>query len=291
MTLGESIARLRGERNMSQGDLAEALDVSRQSVSKWETNGSVPELGKLVQMSELFGVTLDELVKGQTAEKPAPEPPPVQTIIVERPARDTKKIVGVILLCFGGLVSFGLFLLSGALEGLLYGVCFLLCGVICLNAKKRAGLWCGWAAYLCVDLYLRYATGLTWRTIFFTMQWTPQQNYARLAIAWGQFLVMALLAVLTLRAYRAERYEPAKKRKAFLIAGWALYALRRLVPRLPLYRSARLRIVMELEAHGHYFLRALLFTVADYIFLALFVWLLVTTLGVWRWCRAQKNDG
>lgn len=289
MTLGETIAQLRAEHNLSQGDLAEALDVSRQSVSKWEANGSVPELGRLVQLSELFGVTLDELVNGEPTEKPAPEPPPVQTVLVERPVRDTQKIIGVVLLCFGGIVSFGLFLLSGDLGGLLYGAPFLLCGIICLNAKKRAGLWCGWATYLCVDLYLRYATGLTWGTIFFTMQWTPQQNYARLATAWGQFLVMSLLVVLTLRAYRAELFEPSKKRKAFLIAGWTLYALRWLVRRVPLYQRAQLRIVKGLEGAGRYFPRALLFSVVDYIFLALFTWLLVMTLGVWRWQKAQKR--
>ena len=41
MTLGENIVRLRTRKNWSQGDLADALDISRQSVSKWETGGSL----------------------------------------------------------------------------------------------------------------------------------------------------------------------------------------------------------------------------------------------------------
>ena len=61
MTLGENIVRLRTQKNWSQGDLADALDISRQSVSKWETDASIPELDKLLKLSELFGVTLDEL--------------------------------------------------------------------------------------------------------------------------------------------------------------------------------------------------------------------------------------
>ena len=65
MTLGENIVRLRTQRNWSQGDLADALDISRQSVSKWETDASVPELEKLLKLSELFGVTLDALVRGE----------------------------------------------------------------------------------------------------------------------------------------------------------------------------------------------------------------------------------
>ena len=64
MTLGENIVRLRTQKNWSQGDLADALDISRQSVSKWETDASIPELDKLLKLSELFGVTLDELVRG-----------------------------------------------------------------------------------------------------------------------------------------------------------------------------------------------------------------------------------
>lgn len=66
MSLGERIYKLRTEKEMSQGDLADALEVSRQSISKWETNGSVPELDKLIKLSEIFGISLDELVTGKT---------------------------------------------------------------------------------------------------------------------------------------------------------------------------------------------------------------------------------
>ena len=73
MTLGQNIARMRAQKGISQGELADALDVSRQSVSKWETDASIPELDKLVRLAELFAVTLDELVKGETPQAPAPE--------------------------------------------------------------------------------------------------------------------------------------------------------------------------------------------------------------------------
>ena len=65
MSLGERIYKLRTEKEMSQGDLADALEVSRQSISKWETNGSVPELDKLIKLSEIFDVSLDELITGK----------------------------------------------------------------------------------------------------------------------------------------------------------------------------------------------------------------------------------
>ena len=48
MSLGSNIHRLRTKHNMSQGALADELGVSRQSISKWETDGAVPELDKLV---------------------------------------------------------------------------------------------------------------------------------------------------------------------------------------------------------------------------------------------------
>lgn len=64
MSLGERIRFLRTGRNLPQNDLAEALGVSRQSISKWETDGAIPDLDKLVGMSELFWVSLDSLIKG-----------------------------------------------------------------------------------------------------------------------------------------------------------------------------------------------------------------------------------
>ena len=70
MDLGTTISRLRAQQGLSQGDLAEALDVSRQSVSKWETNASIPDLDKLIRLSRFFGISLDELVTGEsTPEK------------------------------------------------------------------------------------------------------------------------------------------------------------------------------------------------------------------------------
>lgn len=65
MTLGERLVMLRNEKSLSQDTLAEALGVSRQSVSKWETDASIPELDKLIRLSDLFDISLDELVRGK----------------------------------------------------------------------------------------------------------------------------------------------------------------------------------------------------------------------------------
>lgn len=63
MTLGEKIVYLRKQQGWSQEDLAEQLGISRQSISKWESETSVPELDKLVRISEIFHVSTDYLLK------------------------------------------------------------------------------------------------------------------------------------------------------------------------------------------------------------------------------------
>ena len=68
MALGEKLARLRKARGMSQEQLAEALGVSRQAVSKWELGEAVPDVSRVVAMSELFGVSTDYLLKDGSGE-------------------------------------------------------------------------------------------------------------------------------------------------------------------------------------------------------------------------------
>lgn len=61
MKLGQKIAELRKKSGLSQETLAEKMNVSRQAVSKWESNQSIPDIEKIVDLSELFGVTTDYL--------------------------------------------------------------------------------------------------------------------------------------------------------------------------------------------------------------------------------------
>ncbi len=62
MTLGQNIAAARKRNNMSQEDLANSLDVSRQSISLWETDQTIPTLDKLETICNLFNVTMDSLM-------------------------------------------------------------------------------------------------------------------------------------------------------------------------------------------------------------------------------------
>ena len=79
MSLGTNISRLRAEKRLSQGDLAEVLEVSRQSVSKWETDIASPDMGNLLAPSREFGISVAELTatpEETPLEPPAPEPSP-----------------------------------------------------------------------------------------------------------------------------------------------------------------------------------------------------------------------
>lgn len=68
MILADKIIELRKKAGMSQDELAEQMDVSRQSVSKWEGAQSVPDLSKILKLSQIFGVSTDYLLKDDFAE-------------------------------------------------------------------------------------------------------------------------------------------------------------------------------------------------------------------------------
>ena len=145
---GKNIYEFRISKNLSQGDLAELLDVSRQSVSKWETETAIPDLDKLMKMCDVFDVTLDELTGRMAYAKDD-----AKTIKVSARAStfSTAKIVGYILLATTLLASILLFalLLTEDNEDFYIFVPTLLsafvCSMICLCVKNNIGYWCTWA--------------------------------------------------------------------------------------------------------------------------------------------------
>ncbi|MBO5369447.1 MAG: phosphoglucosamine mutase [Clostridia bacterium] len=69
MTIGEKITALRSDAGLSQEQLAEKIDVSRQSVSKWEVNQALPQIDKILLLCEIFGVSADELLMDKYSVK------------------------------------------------------------------------------------------------------------------------------------------------------------------------------------------------------------------------------
>lgn len=103
VTIGKNIMRLRKTANMTQLELAERLNYSDKSISKWEQGNGIPDIRILIRLSQLFGVTLDDLVREHEERK-----------ILSRNARFIRRMVIIccaVALCW--LVAVVCFVLSG----------------------------------------------------------------------------------------------------------------------------------------------------------------------------------
>ena len=89
MDVPERLAALRKRAGLSQGDVAERLNVSRQAVSRWETGLTVPSTDNLSRLSKLYGVTLDELL---SYSAPLPPEKPREKSKEEAPAEPPKEV-------------------------------------------------------------------------------------------------------------------------------------------------------------------------------------------------------
>lgn len=218
-TMGQRIAALRTQHHLSQEELAERLGVSRQSVSKWETDASVPDLAKLLALSEVFGVTLDELVKGTPASlpPPAPEPPvPPPAAPASAPAASagTQRVIGFILVGAGLLA--GLLGLAVAPALLFLAAVLLISGIVCLAVRRHAGLVIGWPLWLlyriCAPLMFGYRAYAVFHPAAYRNLTSPA-DYLLLAIGWSAFAGFALLVFFTAKAVlEARRHRSAEKK-------------------------------------------------------------------------------
>ncbi|MBQ8409187.1 MAG: helix-turn-helix transcriptional regulator [Clostridia bacterium] len=132
MSIGQRIGKLRKDNGYSQEYIAEQLNVSRQAVSKWETDASAPDTYNLIALAELFDVSVEYIATGKPSESPAPREP------LQKPGMSMRQIIGLILLGAGlQALIIGVLLLSELL--LLLSTYLILGGVLCLTVRKR--LW------------------------------------------------------------------------------------------------------------------------------------------------------
>ena len=125
MILADKIVEQRKKNGWSQEELAEKMDVSRQSISKWESAQSVPDMGRLIRLSQLFGVSTDYLLKDEL-EQPETAPSaeydsPLRTVSMEEAAaflqmreENAARIALGVMLCV--LCPIAIIFLSGAAE-------------------------------------------------------------------------------------------------------------------------------------------------------------------------------
>ncbi len=111
MEFNNKLYELRKKKGLSQEELANRLNVSRQTISKWEVGDSTPDMEKLAAISELFQVSLDELVLDKVPEK-APEKPAKselysdikEKVLTEDNRKKAKKGLKIAAIVLGALV-------------------------------------------------------------------------------------------------------------------------------------------------------------------------------------------
>ena len=220
MALSDRILELRTGMGLSQGDLADRLEVSRQSVSKWETGQSVPDLDKIIKLADLFGVTVDELVReGERPQPPQPEP---RIVYVERERRGLTGVqkAGVCMEIAGGVLA--LMGLAGmGLLAVLLGAALLILGLPLLLAKKHPFLIMGWlvAALSLVVLnpYISMAPWGLWGGFhylyyyFFVPELSSFNFLLAGSIGVSRGILVLALAWGTFRAWRNSRKEKGRQ--------------------------------------------------------------------------------
>ena len=230
--LGERIYKYRTARGLSQLELSELLEVSRQSISKWETDVAVPELSKLVKMAEIFEISLDSLVLGkedaaEDAKKEekiiaAPAPEQAQKIEKMRESSRLKTGFGWFFLGMGTLLFFLMFLFADILSALFLFIPFGLCAFFCLRQFRRAALWCTESWYVCIMAYFHSATGTYWIPDWMAiLRPTGYENTISTVMSFVFFFMLVFFICLTVFSFRKEKFELSKKKRIF----WAACAL------------------------------------------------------------------
>ena len=178
MSFGETITNLRKNKGITQEQMAERLGVTRQTVSKWELDQSTPDLNYISQLSDIFEVTTDYLIKGETtasSEKVAEEK---QIIYIERTEPATKNVLtprslaGVIVAILGGIATF-LGLVDESGDGTLLvilGIVVVIVGLELVMVKKHPVLVVLWTIWLIVFLVLSFFMVNAVGSSFFNLQ-------------------------------------------------------------------------------------------------------------------------
>ena len=118
MTLGERIRGERKKRGLSQEELADILNVSRQAITKWETDRGIPDIANLIRISEEFEISLDELIKGDNSVK--------RKIIYDNSMKRWHLLVVVYLLAIVAYVAYFALLYRIFMVGFLIATLFML---------------------------------------------------------------------------------------------------------------------------------------------------------------------
>lgn len=194
-SIGERIFELRKSKGLSQGDLADKLNISRQTVSKWENNISSPEIEKLIMLSDIFCVSVDYIIRGEPTEKEVPPTMVTERIIIQEKNKNTDPIklsgIGIIIAAF--------LLLLVTAEAFWISSAMVLIGIILLVLKTKAELYVLWALYITLVLFCTFATAISPLHYFY------RSYYHFSEFSWVyvfDFLFLLAFFILALRTYK-----------------------------------------------------------------------------------------
>lgn len=104
MSFGQRLLSLRKEKGLSQDELGSQLNVSKQTVSKWELDETTPEMNKLILMNDFFNISLDKLVKGTTTLDINLKDTATSVVEMDKPKKGIYDIILLIVKIFGVIV-------------------------------------------------------------------------------------------------------------------------------------------------------------------------------------------
>jgi len=204
MSIEESIYKLRKKNNLSQGELASKMDVSRQSISKWETGQSVPDLKNIIKLSEIFNVTVDEIVKDKNINESKEE-----NNKLEYNSKNFKyqrnKTLGYIFMAVGALICIiSVFLIPA---GILFGVPFFIFGIELVLIRRHIKLVISWTALIYISVVFNpWMTSVpkTTKAIIYAIK-SGYFNTASILIGVTQRVMVIILLIITVRTVKRNK--------------------------------------------------------------------------------------
>ncbi len=292
MTLGQKINQLRLEHNLSQNDLADMLNVSRQSISKWETDGSVPDLDNLIKLSQIFHVTLDELVLNKTPD--IAETTETTTAATASLPNSTEErnvqgglpvriLAGFALLICSAVGIIICTILGDPAAGLVLMLPFMISALICFTVPRHTGLVIFWFLSIIFDAFFRFGTGINWHLtrMLFDPRYMAGGFTIQMLVAILEVIWLCILILITIRRFRNGTVLQPKR----LGMAWILYIVARFLVNKGLTRIVQTLAMTSLfgAAMGLYMI---LYLIVDWLFVGALTVLLIQTL---RWIRTVKT--
>lgn len=175
-SIGERIYELRKKNNMSQDDLADELETSRQTISKWENNMNTPEPDKIIRLCEVFSVSSDYILRGIVDDTKISKEEQKQTVIKEQTVIIEKK-ADIRTIFASGLLNNAMFFLFLYPKLFYIPLCFGVVAAIFLLCKKHAVYYSLWLVFICINIFCSLGTVGGMDMIFDSAFYTSEYTY------------------------------------------------------------------------------------------------------------------